>query len=319
MMAGLSRLKRSTLKLIAAVLLVSQSNLLFAQGTVSSGSSSFYSGSTLNALWIICAILLIITIMLLVVRSSLIKMVKEKHPEQFSSEPSYFERVLKPKMQEANKTLVVLGVILLFALVGGTYGFKFGLEEVGVQQGYAPTQPINFPHTTHAGEYEIDCQYCHYGVEKGKQAVVPSVNICMNCHNHVTASDKYNGQVSPEIQKIYTAIDYNYETGEYGPNKQPVKWIRIHNLPDLAYFNHSQHVVAGKQECQTCHGPVEEMEKMSQHATLQMGWCVDCHRTTNLSIDNAYYADLAEKIKAEGKDHITVAENGGLECAKCHY
>lgn len=316
-MAGLSRFKRSTLKMFTMLLLVSQSNLLFAQGT---SSGAFYSDSTLNALWIICAILLVITIMLLVVRTNLIKMVKEKHPEYYGAEPSYFETVIKPKMQAANPTLVVMGVISFFALIGGIYGFKFGMEEVGVQQGYSPTQPINFPHTTHAGEYQIDCQYCHYGVEKGKQAVVPSVNICMNCHVHVTASEKYNGNVSPEIQKIYTAIDYNYETGEYGDNPQPVKWVRIHNLPDLAYFNHSQHVVAGKQECQTCHGEIQEMEKVAQYATLQMGWCIDCHRNTNLSIDNnAYYADLVEKIKSEGKDHITVAQNGGLECAKCHY
>ena len=196
------------------------------------------------------------------------------------------------------------------------------MEEVGVQQGYAPEQPINFSHKIHAGDYEIDCKYCHSTVEKSKSASIPSLNTCMNCHKYVKASDKYNGKTSPEIQKIYNAIGYDGDNMEYieGYEQKPIEWVRIHNLPDLSYFNHSQHVVVGKVECQTCHGPIEEMEKVEQFATLQMGWCIDCHRERGIdSKDNKYYEDLHKNMQAEGKDYMTVAENGGLECSKCHY
>lgn len=204
----------------------------------------------------------------------------------------------------------------------GAFGYKFGMEEVGVQQGYAPTQPINFSHKIHAGQYEMDCKYCHSTVEKSKSASIPSLNTCMNCHKYVKAAEKYNGKTSPEIQKIYNAIGFDGDNMEYieGYEQKPIEWIRIHNLPDLAYFNHSQHVVVGKVECQTCHGPIEEMEKVYQYSNLQMGWCIDCHRERGIdSENNDYYEEAHKNMLAEGKDYITVADNGGLECSKCHY
>ncbi|MBB3697325.1 c-type cytochrome [Flammeovirga yaeyamensis] len=177
------------------------------------------------------------------------------------------------------------------------------LFAVGVQQGYAPEQPINFSHKLHAGYYEIDCKYCHTGVEKSKNANIPSANICMNCHNSIR-------QNSPEIQKIYAAIE----------NDQPIQWVRVHNLPDLAYFNHSQHVKVGGVECQTCHGEIEKMEVVQQHSLLTMGWCIDCHRQTDVNAKgNAYYDKMVEMHDATSKEPMKVKDIGGLECAKCHY
>jgi len=142
----------------------------------------------------------------------------------------------------------------------------------------------------------------------------------MNCHNTVTASEHYDGEISPEIAKIYRALDWNPETRTYGNNPKPIQWVRIHNLPDFAYFNHSQHVVVAGVECQTCHGPIQNMEEVYQYSPLTMKWCVDCHKKTDIKSDNKYYEDLIkahERIKKGEK--MTAAMIGGLECGKCHY
>ena len=215
------------------------------------------------------------------------------------------------------------------------YGFNFGVTEVAVQQGYAPTQPIKYSHKLHAGDLQIDCKYCHSTAEKSKQASVPSVNTCMNCHQVVQLRDRYDGEISPEIKKIYAAMDYNADDKTYGPNPKPIRWIRIHNLPDHAFFNHSMHVKGAGVTCQTCHGPIQTMEVVEQYATLQMGWCINCHRERKIDVENnPYYEKLHAKIKAEkdnksssyakyftkdGKVNISPAENGALECSKCHY
>jgi len=204
--------------------------------------------------------------------------------------------------------------ILIFII--GSLGFKAvinGLYSIGVQQGYEPKQPIAFSHKLHAGAYEIDCKYCHTGVLKGKSATIPSVNICMNCHRSVKTE-------SPQIQKIWAAADWQPETLSFGPNQKPIEWVRIHNLPDLAYFNHAQHVNVANIECQTCHGPIEEMEVVKQYSLLTMGWCIDCHRKTDVnSKGNAYYDKLVELHSASNKEPMKVEDIGGLECAKCHY
>ena len=216
-------------------------------------------------------------------------------------------------MAFAGNKKTVLAAILLFVIVGATAGWKT-LIKVGVQQGYAPVQPINFSHEIHAGINGINCVYCHSGAEKGRHATLPPAKLCMNCHNYVKPE-------SPEIQKIYAALDYNPETQEYGDNPKPIEWIRIHNLPDFAYFNHSQHVMVGKVECQKCHGPVEEMAVLEQYSPLTMGWCVNCHRETKVNFEgNEYYDKIIaahDEIKKGGA--VTVANLGGIECAKCHY
>jgi mono/diheme cytochrome c family protein len=178
-----------------------------------------------------------------------------------------------------------------------------GMYGIGVQQGYAPKQPIAFSHKLHAGQYKIDCNYCHTGVNRGKSATIPSANICMNCHGVIKKE-------SPEIQKIYTAIEKD----------QPIEWVRVHNLPDLAYFNHAQHVNVGNVACQNCHGEIEKMEVVQQRSSLTMGWCIDCHRKTEVNTkNNAYYDKLVELHKSKSKEPLKVADIGGLECSKCHY
>jgi cytochrome c2 len=208
------------------------------------------------------------------------------------------------------------GFIFIVIFIVGSLGFKAvinGLYSIGIQQEYAPKQPIAFSHKLHAGAYEIDCKYCHTGVLKGKSATIPSVNICMNCHRAVKTE-------SPLIQKIWAAADWQPETLSFGPNQKPIEWVRIHNLPDLAYFNHAQHVNVANIECQTCHGPIQEMEVVKQYSLLTMGWCIDCHRKTDVNTKgNAYYDNLVELHNDASKKPMKVEDIGGLECAKCHY
>jgi len=203
------------------------------------------------------------------------------------------------------------GFIFIVFFIGAGLGFKAvinGLYSIGVQQGYAPRQPIAFSHKIHAGDMQIDCKYCHTGVMKGKSATIPTVNICMNCHNSIKAGTQTG---EGEIAKILSAY----------ANNKPIEWVRVHNLPDLAYFNHSQHVNVGGIACETCHGPINEMEVVRQYSLLTMGWCIDCHRKTDLNTKgNKYYDKLVElHNKEKGKVPFKVEDNGGLECAKCHY
>ncbi|HLT41071.1 MAG TPA: cytochrome c3 family protein [Sphingobacteriaceae bacterium] len=223
------------------------------------------------------------------------------------------------KRLSKNKKLVFF-VVLMFVAFLSTAGWKT-LWNVGVHEGYQPVQPIKFSHQVHAGINQIDCQYCHYGASSSKNASIPSLNICMNCHNTVQAVDKYGGEISPEIAKIYKALDYDPQTREYGDNKKPVEWIRIHNLPDFAYFNHSQHVVVAGIECQKCHGPIETMEEVYQYSPLTMKWCIECHKETEMDYkDNAYYDQLiAAHDQLKQGEKLTPALLGGLECGKCHY
>lgn len=217
-----------------------------------------------------------------------------------------------------NKKLVGFTVLMVVALLS-VAGWQT-MWNVGVNQGYMPVQPIKFSHQIHAGVNQIECQYCHGGAFKSKNASIPSANVCMNCHNTITASDHYDGEVSPELLKLYRAVDWNPDTRTYGENQRPIEWIRVHNLPDFAYFNHSQHVTVAGLECQTCHGPVETMEEVYQYSPLTMKWCVDCHKTTEVNTDNKYYDQLIEAHeKLKKGEKLTAAMIGGLECGKCHY
>ena len=224
-----------------------------------------------------------------------------------------------------NQFLVLVTVI--FLLLASAY-FAFGyLMQIGVDQGYQPVQPIHFSHKIHAGDNAIDCKYCHSSARVSKTSGIPSLNVCMNCHKSIY---EYKGETSAEfskefydgeIKKLYAAAGWDDTAQQYTGDSHPVKWIRIHNLPDFVYFNHSQHVTVAGVECQTCHGPVETMDEVSQFAPLTMGWCVDCHRTTNIKVkDNGYYKKIHEELsKKYGVEELTEAQMGGLECGKCHY
>lgn len=178
--------------------------------------------------------------------------------------------------------------ILTLVLGGLAYFVNLAVQEarrVGVNQGYEPDQPIAFSHKVHAGDNKIACTYCHFGAEKGRHAGIPPANVCMNCHSQIRKD-------SPEIAKIKDALEKN----------KPIEWLKVHRLPDFAYFNHSQHVTAGKVICQDCHGPVETMKVMRQDKPLTMGWCISCHRDRGI---------------VPGADHKETV--GGEDCAKCHY
>jgi len=225
-----------------------------------------------------------------------------------------------------NQFLVLISSI--FLLLTGAY-FVYGFfMQIGIDQDYAPIQPIHYSHRIHAGDNEINCKYCHSAARVSKNGGIPSLNVCMNCHVSIgevaesTATPEYSKAFyDNEIQKLYTAVGWDPATQSYTGKTQPVKWVRIHKLPDFAYFNHSQHVTVGGIECQKCHGPVQEYEIQKQFAPLTMGWCIDCHRQTNVKMEgNAYYDKIHEELsKKYGKDQLTVKDMGGLECGKCHY
>ena len=226
-----------------------------------------------------------------------------------------------------NQFLVLLSVV--FLLLSSAY-FAYGyLMQVGVDQGYMPVQPIHYSHKIHAGANQIECKYCHSSARVSKHSGIPSLNVCMNCHKNIA---EYNGEedlengytkelYTKEIKKLYAAVGWDEENQQYTGKTEPVKWVRIHNLPDFVYFNHAQHVQVGQIECQTCHGPVEEMEIMYQYSPLTMGWCINCHRETNVKVeDNEYYTKIHEALsKKYGVEKLTAAQMGGLECGKCHY
>ncbi|MDB4061794.1 c-type cytochrome [Vicingaceae bacterium] len=220
-----------------------------------------------------------------------------------------------------NKTIFALmGIVCLALFAKGGWDSAFG---VGVYQGYEPEQPIKFSHELHAGTNGIDCNYCHNSASYSKSAGIPSPNLCMNCHTYIQEGPQYGKE---EIGKIYAALDFDPVTKTYGPNQKPIKWVKVHNLPDHVYFNHSQHVAIGKIACEKCHGPVETYTVGKQYAELTMGWCINCHRETKVQMaDNGYYDEIHNRLPEELKKQyledgtITVSELGGIECAKCHY
>ena len=221
----------------------------------------------------------------------------------------------------------LVGVFVLILVFVGMKSCWDACYRIGVyydwktKEGYHPEQPIKFSHKLHAGDNEIACQYCHYTVEKSRHSGIPTVNICMNCHKGISSGPQYG---ETEIAKIYEAAGYNTETATYDKPQNPIKWIKVHNLPDHVYFSHQQHVVVGKLDCTNCHGDVKKMTTVEQQAPLTMKWCVDCHRKTEVAMEgNAYYDKLhkalKEKYKGQHDVKFTVDKIGGLDCGKCHY
>ncbi len=170
----------------------------------------------------------------------------------------------------------LVGILLSVSLLGAIAARA--VSRVGVHEGYAPTQPIEFSHKIHAGDNKVPCLYCHYGAMQSRHAGIPAASLCMNCHGLLQKE-------TAELQKLRETIQL----------QRPVSWIKVHNLPDFVYFNHSQHVQANV-ACQTCHGPIESMARVRQEAPLTMGWCLDCH-----------------KQKGVG------SKETGTDCIRCHY
>jgi len=270
-------------------------------------------------------VLTILVVMLFLVQKTLIKIAKASGVEIVPEPKEKRTPIWKAFVQ--NQFLVFTSVILF--LLSSTYLLYDYMMQIGVDQGYMPVQPIHYSHKIHSGVNKIDCKYCHSSARVSKHSGIPSLNVCMNCHMNIA---EYNGEedlengytkdfYSKEIKKLYAAVGWDEENQKYTGETQPVKWVRIHNLPDHVYFNHAQHVEVGEIQCQTCHGPVEEMEIMYQHSPLTMGWCIDCHRESNIKVEsNEYYTKIHEELsKKYGVEKLTVAQMGGLECGKCHY
>jgi cytochrome c553 len=274
---------------------------------------------------VLTLILAVVALIMLQVNSNLRKLAEEKDGLR-SHEPIPFYR---------NKTYITLLTLLLF-VVGGFFVVK-GAINLGRNKKYQPEQPIFFSHKVHPGQNQISCLYCHGPAFEGKQATIPSVNVCMNCHMNIAEyagpalhredGSEVNG--TAEIQKLYDYAGWDPKQGKYVKEGKPIPWVKIHTLPDHVYFNHSQHTKVGQVQCQTCHGEITAMNEVYQAADLSMGWCVNCHRETHVNfIDStgekgnkfySIYEKYHNEIKSKQRDSVTVNEIGGLECQKCHY
>jgi hypothetical protein len=280
---------------------------------------------------IISLILALIALILMQVNSNL-KKLSDDHEGILRPDPVPFYK---------NKVYIALFSIVLF-IVGGYYTAS-ALIDFGRQKHYEPVQPIFYSHKVHAGINQINCLYCHGAAMDSKHAAIPSVNVCMNCHKTINTYEKgpklfkedgteVNG--TREIEKLlgYAGFDPK-NAAAWDPSKaKPIVWTKIHNLPDHVYFNHSQHIKAGKVQCQSCHGEITNMDEVYQFSELSMGWCINCHRNTKVDfykIDSSgkatgnkfysIYEKFHNDIKSGKMDSVTVKDIGGLECQKCHY
>jgi hypothetical protein len=272
-------------------------------GVANKGASNWY-------IWALVGFLAVLAILLWSVTSKLDKAVREKAGETVE-DVSLDKKIFNKK---TFKVLMLIGSILLVVNIFN------GAIDLGRSQGYAPDQPIKFSHALHVGQNKIECQYCHSTVEKSKHASIPGTQVCMNCHKYVQQGPKYG---KDEIAKIYDYAGWDVDKQKFTEAPKNIEWVKIHNLPDHVYFNHSQHVKVGGIKCQTCHGKVEEYEVMKQFAPLSMGWCINCHRQTEVKFaENNYYSvfqKYQEELKKGTKAKVTVEDIGGTECQKCHY
>lgn len=288
-------------------------------GTADANAGGISNNVILGALSLIMAILIV---MLVMVNNVLRKVAAANGINVDPKEP----RQSLWKAFAKNQFLVlVTAILLLLSSAFFVYGY---FMQVGVDQDYAPVQPIHFSHRIHAGNNGVNCNYCHSAARVGKTAGIPSLNVCMNCHKNIsevsdtTATADYSKDFyDKEIAKLYKAVGWDKDNQKYTGKTEPVKWVRIHNLQSFVYFNHSQHVNVAGVECQTCHGPVQTFEIQKQFAPLTMKWCIDCHRKTDVKTEgNDYYKKIHEQLsKKYGVEKLTAAQMGGLECGKCHY
>ncbi len=276
---------------------------------------------------VISLILAIIALILMQVNSNL-KKLSDDAEGIHRPEPVPFYR---------NKVYIAM-VAIVFFVVAGFFLSKAAIG-LGRQKGYEPKQPIFYSHKVHAGINQINCLYCHGNAWESRHAAIPSVNVCMNCHrtiqsygeNSAKIYDEVGNEVngSGEIQKLYKYAGFDPKNADKwdASKAKPIEWEKIHNLPDHVYFNHSQHVRAGKVQCQTCHGEITAMDEVKQVAELSMSWCINCHRNTKVdfntdSTGNKFYS-IYEKFHNDIKNHkmdsVTVKDIGGTECQKCHY
>jgi hypothetical protein len=199
--------------------------------------------------------------------------------------------------------LTITGIFITWVLAVNAIAF-------GRSKGYSPAQPIKFSHAVHAGQNKTDCNYCHYSAKTSKSAGIPPGSVCLNCHLLVRSGTRSG---TAEIAKVIEAFE----------NKKAVKWVRIYKLPDFVFFSHEQHVSAGEINCETCHGDVKVIDRLSQVPDLSMGWCIDCHKTRKVNLSNeyykTYYSGFYDSLQAGKIDSVMVIGIGGRDCGKCHY
>jgi len=292
--------------------------------------------------WIIGGLLIIVAFAVGGVSRELNNASREQDGTEMRSE-TFAQSTRRWLWQNFNYVFFFSFVLLIGAL---TLGFN-DLNQIGVFENYSPDQPIKYSHKLHAGTLGIECKYCHNSVEKSKTAGIPTVNVCMNCHKGISEGKQYGTE---EIQKIYDAAGFDPSdiNAGYTGETEPIKWVKVHNLPDHVYFNHSQHVKVGGLDCKQCHGDmtketvgrvmtmeelnaVEENDIKFTRPTLTMGWCIECHGEKEIDLKAAeagsYYNEIHKRLltnketyqKYKEDDKVTVAELGGWECAKCHY
>lgn len=213
-------------------------------------------------------------------------------------------QIFSKKANEIPSKILLGLIIILTATVAGVW-YYFSPEYTDV--GYAPEQPIAYSHKVHAGQLDLDCQYCHTNVDVSKQANVPPTETCMNCHTQI------DSQKPEEVQKIRDS----WQSGE------PIEWVRVHNLPDYAYFNHAIHINKGV-GCETCHGRVDRMDVVAQKEPLSMSWCLDCHRNpeqyvrpveevTTMGYEAENQQELGQKLISKNNIHPPTY------CQACHF
>ncbi len=311
-------------------------------GAVEAETSSLY-------WWLLAGLLIIVIAVVAGVKGNLAALARDKEGEEQPEQLTVGESARSWAWRNRGWFGVTVFAAMILMLSLGMVKWL----DLGVYEDYKPEQPIAYSHEIHAGDLGIDCKYCHNAVTKSKHATIPSVNVCMNCHKTVNEGRDADG--TAEIAKIYEAAGWDIDTKSYTGETKPIQWVKVHNLPDHVYFNHSQHVVAGGVDCKQCHGNMKkedvarvmttedlnnvgvtdedwaENDVKFTKPTLTMGWCIECHRQSSVDLagapDGSYYNEIHERLLKDKKtykeyledDVVTVGELGGLECAKCHY
>jgi cytochrome c551/c552 len=305
------------------------------------GSDVEASSQVSNWLWWLIAGLLVVVLFAVVGVKKELENVTLEQDNQIENNRGFFGNIRAYLWKNFNKAFIFGFVIVIVLLV---WGYR-GLMDVGVFEDYHPEQPIAYSHKLHAGDLGIECVYCHNSVEKSKTAGIPTTNVCMNCHKAVSEGSTTGTE---EIAKIYEAAGFDPDKMQYTGQTKPIQWVKVHNLPDHVYFNHSQHVKVGGLDCTQCHGDmkkettarvmttadlnaVETNEIKFEKPVLTMGWCIECHTKSEINIQSddasGYYKEIHNRLKNDKHtyqkyledDKVSVAELGGWECAKCHY
>jgi hypothetical protein len=218
-----------------------------------------------------------------------------------------------------NTLLSLLGPVATLGLIYVVAVVWFGAVPATTDVGYAPKQPIPYSHKLHAGDLKIDCRYCHTTVENAAFAAIPPTSTCMNCHSPADAA----GQVQKTA--VHTkSLKLEPARASY-LEKQPIEWIKVHDLPDYVYFNHSAHVTRGV-SCVECHGRVDRMEVVYQAKELSMSWCLDCHRNPDPHLRPPELVTKLDWVPPDGKSAeeigSAIREQRGIHpsvnCSTCH-